>query len=81
MPDIGTLNELQAKHTSGVNSCEGLEPFRDSLADIYSSYVKACEAGEIVDPMIKSLYRAHKYLRVEQLYHDKPPQTGSLPLL
>ncbi len=44
---------------------------RKEKADMYSSYVKACEAGEIVYPMIKPLYRAHKHLTVDQLYHDK----------
>ncbi len=44
---------------------------RKEKADMYSSYVKACEAGEIVYPIIKPLYRAHKYLTVDQLYHDK----------
>lgn len=38
---------------------------------IYSDYINACEAGEIIYPKIEVLYNSHKYLTREMLYGNK----------
>lgn len=42
-------------------------------AEMFSSYVAAVEAGELVYPLIEPLYDAHKFLVVDDLYFSGHP--------